>query len=664
LEGSQAFTSATRTLNNYEYDDLGNLIKDDAEDISVIEWTVSGKIKNILHVPTSESSDLNFTYDANGNRITKTVIPRDGTGRVNEEQWTTAYYVHDAQGNTLSTYEKTYEPQSQSETDILLHQKEINLYGSDRLGVFERDELISQTTADYAGFDATSGQFLALGNYSSPVITNPTALEDYLYTIRGAKSYELKNHLGNVLAVIADHKKEAQDVSTETTPIWEENFPEKDWYTKGEVELEYGDEGLSAYFYSGKQNIRRPIDASPDNECTFQYCYTLDDDFPQGSLVFKTWDAKGKAVQSIPVTSPSGCVTIDPNVEVELGFRLANLNNGDRVVILQGSLTKICTYSSFSHYEPVVKQMMDYYPFGMQMPGRKAFEGYRYGFNGMERDYEVSGSGNSYTSQFRQYDSRLGRWKSNDPLKANFPWQSPYNGMDNNPIWNTDINGDSTDYFNSKGDLLHQSHDDLENAIVSINDYKLDAFNNALSLATDGSNNEVNTGLRSFGTGYAVDEFKAFFNENGFNQADGYREGYYNEHKTFLYLINGLIRPGRENYPGDPKGVGGEGKDPYDPINVLGDLHFHPNVGLRRIEGGNYTHRPSGPDDAGWKASDSPFHFDVVLTNKYIYFINNVHFSGGIAVPFINTFKKGIVPISSFSNDRSGKDRNYNPWGE
>ena len=56
----------------------------------------------------------------------------------------------------------------------------------------------------------------------------------------------------------------------------------------------------------------------------------------------------------------------------------------------------------------------------------------------MERDDEVSGAGNSYTTEFRQYDPRLGRWMSLDPLFANFPWQSPYVAFDNNPIYFTD----------------------------------------------------------------------------------------------------------------------------------------------------------------------------------------------------------------------------------
>jgi RHS repeat-associated protein len=60
---------------------------------------------------------------------------------------------------------------------------------------------------------------------------------------------------------------------------------------------------------------------------------------------------------------------------------------------------------------------------------------YRYAFNGMEQDKEVSGNGNSYTTQFRQYDPRLGRWKSIDPLAHKFASINPYAGMGNNPMF-------------------------------------------------------------------------------------------------------------------------------------------------------------------------------------------------------------------------------------
>ncbi len=92
------------------------------------------------------------------------------------------------------------------------------------------------------------------------------------------------------------------------------------------------------------------------------------------------------------------------------------------------------------YYEPDVQSYSDYYPFGMEMPNRHASsENYRYGFNGMEKDDEVKGQGNSFTTQFRQYDPRLGRWLSLDPVVH--PHMSPYNGFDNNPIYWADPSG-------------------------------------------------------------------------------------------------------------------------------------------------------------------------------------------------------------------------------
>jgi RHS repeat-associated protein len=59
----------------------------------------------------------------------------------------------------------------------------------------------------------------------------------------------------------------------------------------------------------------------------------------------------------------------------------------------------------------------------------------------METDPEAKGTGNSYTTEFRQYDPRLGRWLSLDPLMMKFPWMSPYVAFDNNPIYFTDPYG-------------------------------------------------------------------------------------------------------------------------------------------------------------------------------------------------------------------------------
>lgn len=67
----------------------------------------------------------------------------------------------------------------------------------------------------------------------------------------------------------------------------------------------------------------------------------------------------------------------------------------------------------------------------------------RYSFNGMSKVDELKGDGNSYTTEFRQYDPRIGRWLSLDPLTAQFPWQSPYCAFDNNPLNIVDPTGEN-----------------------------------------------------------------------------------------------------------------------------------------------------------------------------------------------------------------------------
>jgi RHS repeat-associated protein len=79
-------------------------------------------------------------------------------------------------------------------------------------------------------------------------------------------------------------------------------------------------------------------------------------------------------------------------------------------------------------------QGLDYYPYGMEMPGRTfTAQTYRYAYQGSEQASEYnSAGGNVYTTFFRTLDSRLGRWHTPDVVSQ--PWQSPYCSMDNNPV--------------------------------------------------------------------------------------------------------------------------------------------------------------------------------------------------------------------------------------
>jgi RHS repeat-associated protein len=66
----------------------------------------------------------------------------------------------------------------------------------------------------------------------------------------------------------------------------------------------------------------------------------------------------------------------------------------------------------------------------------------------MEKDPEIKGEGNSYTTEFRQYDPRLGRWMSCDPKRHWFPDMSAYCFASNSPVAGKDDNGLYTIFVN------------------------------------------------------------------------------------------------------------------------------------------------------------------------------------------------------------------------
>jgi len=161
-----------QAVNNYTYDGIGNLVKDNAEGITKIGWTVYGKIRSI---EKSDGTSILYDYDAAGNRIQKQVVS-GGSKNITS-------YIRDAQGNTFSVYgwqgQASAIPVAITAGNGLSGQTwdEQHLYGSSRLGMWK------------------------------PGITVSNNLNGTTDAVQvGSKFFELTNHLGNVLAVISDRK--------------------------------------------------------------------------------------------------------------------------------------------------------------------------------------------------------------------------------------------------------------------------------------------------------------------------------------------------------------------------------------------------------------------------------------------------------------------------
>jgi RHS repeat-associated protein len=123
--------------------------------------------------------------------------------------------------------------------------------------------------------------------------------------------------------------------------------------------------------------------------------------------------------------------------QYELSIHLGNV----LVTVSDRKLAEGTEGSTASGYRAEVLFASDYYPFGMQMPGREFSDvsAYRYGFQGQETDKEWLGGAVSY--KYRVHDARIGRFLSVDPLAPDYPWNSPYAFSENRVIDGVELEG-------------------------------------------------------------------------------------------------------------------------------------------------------------------------------------------------------------------------------
>jgi RHS repeat-associated protein len=199
---------------NYIYDKIGNLRSDAAEGLTSVNWTVYGKIRSITK--TAGSTNINYAYDVAGNRVVKDVTTDSGAYK--------QFYVRDAQGNVLAIYELR---------DDAIKWNEQHLYGSSRIGVFN--------------FAAAIPDTVALPSANQYVFDS---------ALLGKTTYELSNHLGNVLTTISDKKLQVKNISDSTVDYnLAEVLSANDYYAFG-MQQPGRSYSLGGYRYgfNGKEN--------------------------------------------------------------------------------------------------------------------------------------------------------------------------------------------------------------------------------------------------------------------------------------------------------------------------------------------------------------------------------------------------------------------------
>jgi RHS repeat-associated protein len=193
---------------NYGYNANGQLTKDVQENISTIEWTVTGKVKRIRY--SNGDPDVKFFYDPMDRRVAKMEYENPEHTSI---KWT--YYTYDAGGNVMATYKRTRKyVNTTNNLNNYIDEYSINdhlIYGADRLGSeVENVILFSEKYTQASTLSKDVEVALGWNMVFPPRGATPP---DYTRRLVGDKRYELANQLGNVLEVITDRKVRFTDNS-------------------------------------------------------------------------------------------------------------------------------------------------------------------------------------------------------------------------------------------------------------------------------------------------------------------------------------------------------------------------------------------------------------------------------------------------------------------
>ncbi|MCK6612166.1 MAG: hypothetical protein L6Q78_14140 [Bacteroidia bacterium] len=145
------------------------------------------------------------------------------------------------------------------------------------------------------------------------------------------------------------------------------------------------------------------------------------------------------------IETPEEVTYLYRSYQLERGAKRYELANhlGNVLTVISDKKTANFTGTTFTHFTAERISATDYSPFGSPLAGRTWNGGeYRFGFNTMEKDNEINGTGNAYDFGARIYYSNLGRFLSIDPKSFQFLSISPYCFAGNSPLKLIDENGE------------------------------------------------------------------------------------------------------------------------------------------------------------------------------------------------------------------------------
>lgn len=184
----------------FQYDEQGRLIADATEEIVMIEWNNQNKIVRILRSASSSKPDLEYAYDALGNKVMRLVKPRNGSGLLAPEHWEYFYYVNRDRATPIAAYHSTFIKRSGSQYTQTFSKEHQRLFFDHPIGMVH-DYGDNVTSRNFSAQVSPDGNFI---NMEEEGLLIPPVSSNSVNSHHGHKRYELINHQQNVHAVVSD----------------------------------------------------------------------------------------------------------------------------------------------------------------------------------------------------------------------------------------------------------------------------------------------------------------------------------------------------------------------------------------------------------------------------------------------------------------------------
>jgi RHS repeat-associated protein len=435
-------TDPQLTANKYTYDVLNRLLTSRFHTYAAQAPTIK--------FPAADRFKSKYTYDANGN-ITKAVTGSNTTTDLDRITYKYELLNNYKVNNRLNSASDSTGLVNGYLEDIEPGQVAYN-YQYDAIGNLTHDlqQQVKVTWNPYgkvenvirtqAGKDyITYFMYDATGNRVAKKRTNPVGLNVTDYYVRDAT--------GNIMAIYQKTEQDGQQPKTLITelPIYGSNRlgtysrPLASHLGGGLTETEEGELRISGDDIKSRYEERSYL-LNADVELTiasgFEYQASVES-------AFRIRAGVGPYEQN---PDPLGGVSsrLLNSRRYQLSDHLGNV----RAITTDIKLSTI-SGSTPTDFRPDVVSISNYYPFGMEMPGRAWASGekYRYGFNGKEKDSNGEWGLTHYDYGFRIYNPGLGKFLSVDPLTAGYPSWSPYPFAMNSPIIGVDLDGRELDLY-------------------------------------------------------------------------------------------------------------------------------------------------------------------------------------------------------------------------